>query len=65
MEEYRSVAENVLQAAVAEGSVVFKGEGASLDLFGPFYGNGKKDNKSEEEKRKTKNKTPKLSLGGF
>jgi len=28
---------------VAEGSVVFKDERASLDLFGPFCGNGKKD----------------------
>ena len=51
----RGEAERALRASVAEGGVVFEGERASLDLFGPFCGNGKKDI------QKT-NKNPTLTL---
>ncbi|MDC7996642.1 hypothetical protein [Gilvibacter sediminis] len=43
VESVRGDAERVLHTAVAAVGVDFRDEGASLDLFGPFYGNGKKD----------------------
>ena len=39
----RGAAERVLHTSVAGVGVDFRDERASLDLFGPFYGNGKKD----------------------